>query len=605
MPVTGTGPGSLARIDVQALTILALLLLTTLLLVTERLRADLVAMLILAALVVLGILEPYQALSGFSNPATVAVGCMFVLSAGLNASGVVQFLGDRLLRHGPSSELAMLILMGIAIAFISAFINNTAAVAIFLPVILRASQGRGVSPSRLLMPLSFFAMLGGTCTLIGTSTNILVSSIAEQHGLRPFGMFEFSSIGVTLTLICGAYLLVFGRRFIPERIKPESLTEGFHLNRYLSEVEVVAGSPLIGRSIVEAELGEKYDLEVLGHVRDSVTRSIPDTHGALAEGDILLVKAPAAALVKLRDAAGIAVRRGRRPGDADLRSSDSALVEAVVTPNSDLNGRTLKGVDFRNRFGATALAVRRHGEDIREKVGHVRLQVGDELLVLMPRRNVSRLGREGAFLIMQEVEVPVVKPVMAVTSVLIVAGVVIVATTGLYSIAEAALVGAVGMVLTGCVPTHKVYESIDWSVIFLLAGLIPLSIALETSGAAASIVDGMLSISGDLGPTVTLAVFTLFALLLTGFMSNAATAALLAPLAITAAVKMGVSPRPFLIALTFAASAAFYTPIGYQTNLLVYGPGGYRFSDFVKVGAPLTLIYWLLACILIPVLFPF
>ena len=589
----------------QALMILVLMLLTTLLLVTERLRADLVAMLILASLVVLGILEPYQALSGFSNPATVAVACMFLLSAGLNASGVVQFLGDRLLRHGPAGETGMMVLMGGAIALGSAFINNTAAVAIFLPVVLRASQGRGISPSRFLMPLSFFAMLGGTCTLIGSSTNILVASIAAQHGLRPIGMFEFTSIGIVLTLICGAYLLVAGRRLIPERVKPESLTEGFHLNRYLSEVEVVAGSPLIGSLIVDAELGEKYDLEVLGHVRNSVTRSTPDAHGALAEGDILLVKAPAAALVKLRDAAGIAVRRGRHPGDADLRSSDSALVEAVVTTNSDLDGRTLKGVDFRNRFGATALAVRRHGEDIREKVGHVRLQVGDELLVLVPRRNVPRLRREGAFLIMQEVEVPVIKPMMAMTSVLIVAGVVIVATAGLYTIAEAALVGAVAMVLTGCVPTHKVYESIDWSVIFLIAGLIPLSIALEVSGAAEHAVDGMLSISGDLGPTVTLTVFSVFALLLTGFMSNAATAALLAPLAITAAVKMGVSPRPFLIALTFAASAAFYTPIGYQTNLLVYGPGGYRFSDFVKVGGPLTLIYLALVCLLIPIAFPF
>jgi di/tricarboxylate transporter len=334
-------------------------------------------------------------------------------------------------------------------------------------------------------------------------------------------------------------------------------------------------------------------------------RSTPDTHGALVEGDILLVKAPAAALVKLRDAAGIAVRRGRHPGDADLRSSGSALVEAVVTPNSELNGRTLKGVDFRNRFGATALAIRRHGEDIRDKVGHVRLQVGDELLVLGPRRTLPRLRREGAFLIMQEVEVPVIKPMMALTSVIIVIGVVAVATSGLYSIAEAALVGAVAMVISGCVPAHKVYEAIDWSVIFLLAGLIPLSIALETSGAAAHAVDGMLSLAGDLGPTVTLTVFFFFALLLTGFMSNAATAALLAPLAITAALKMGVSPRPFLFALTFAASAAFYTPIGYQTNLLVYGPGGYRFSDFIRVGGPLTIIYWLLACFLIPVVFPF
>jgi di/tricarboxylate transporter len=589
----------------EALIILALLVLTTLLLVTERLRADLVAMLMLAALVVLGVLEPAEALSGFSNPATVAVACMFLLSAGLKASGVVQLLGDRLLKHGPSSETALMMLMAVAIAAISAFINNTAAVAIFLPVVLRTCQDRSVSPSRFMMPLSFFAMLGGTCTLIGTSTNILVSSIAEQHDLDPFGMFEFTSVGVLLTLACGSYYLLIGQRSVPVRVKAESLTEGFHLNRYLSEVIVLEESPLIGSSIVDAELGAKYDLEVLGHVRDKVMRSTPDTHGALREGDILLVKASAAALVKLRDHAGIAVRKGRTPGDADLGSAESALVAAVVIPNSELEGRTLKGVDFRNRFGATTLAVRRHGEDIREKVGHVRLQVGDELLVVAPRRNLARLRREGAFLILQELEVPVVKPLTAFTAIAIVAGVIAVATMGYYSIAEAALVGSVAMVLTGCVPARKVYEYIDWSVIFLLAGLIPLSVALETTGAAAWAVDGLLSVSGGWGPQFALGLFFLVALLLTGFMSNAATAALLAPLAITCASRLGVSPRPFLIALTFAASAAFYTPIGYQTNLLVYGPGGYRFVDFVRVGGPLTVLYWLLAIFLIPIAFPF
>jgi len=589
----------------QAIVILALLVLTALLLVTERLRADIVAMLILAALVVLGILEPGQALSGFSNPATVAVACMFVLSAGLKGSGVVQFVGDRLLQHGPSSQTALMALMAISIASISAFINNTAAVAIFLPVVLRACQGRGESPSQFMMPLSYFAMLGGTCTLIGTSTNILVSSITEQHDLEPFGMFEFSLLGIILTGVCGVYLLFVGRHFIPERVKPESLTEGFHLNRYLSEVIVLEGSPLLGNSIVEAQLGEKYDLEVLGHVRNSVMRSIPDTHGTLIVGDILLVKAPAAALLALRDTAGIAIRPGRKPGDADLRSIDSALVEAVITPNSDLDGRTLKGVDFRNRFGATALAIRRHGEDIREKIGHVRLQVGDELLVLAPSRNLPRLRREGSFLILQEIEVPVIKPLMAFTSVMIVAGVVVAATTGFLPIAEAALVGAVLMVITGCVQARAVYTCIDWRVIFLLAGLIPLSVALETSGAAAHAVDGLLILARDWGPQTVLGMFFLLALLLTGFMSNAATAALLAPLAITLATKLGVDPRPFLIALTFAASAAFYTPIGYQTNLLVYGAGGYRFADFVRVGGPLTLIYWILAVFLIPVMFPF
>lgn len=589
----------------ESLFLLGLLLVATALLVTERLRADLVAMLVLSALVLFRILEPGEALSGFSNPATITVACMFVLSAGLQSSGIVQYLGDLLLRHGPRSGTMMMLLTGLAVAPISAFINNTAAVAVFLPLVLRACQGREISPSRLMMPLSFFAMLGGTCTLIGTSTNLIVSSVAQDHGYAPFGMFEFSQLGLILLLFGGAYLLFSSGQLIPERIQAESLTEGFHLNRYLSEVVVLPGSPLIGKTPAEAALGEKYDLEVLGHVRNKVMRSAIDGHGALAEADILLVKAPAAALVGLRDTAGIAVRPGRHPGDADLRSGDSALVEAVITPNSPLVRRTLKGVDFRNHFGATALAIRRHGEDIREKIGHIRLRLGDELLILAPRRNLEKLGKETSFVILQELEVPTLKPVQATTACLIVAGVVAVATLGLYPIATAAVVGAVLMVLTGCLPVRRIYEEIDWTVIVLLGGLIPMGMALESTGAAAQAVDWLLRLSGGWGETVVLSLFFFTASLLTGVMSNAATAALLAPLAITAATALDADPRPFLIALTFAASAAFYTPIGYQTNLLVYGPGGYRFVDFVRAGGPLTLLYWLLSTMLIPVFFPF
>jgi len=533
------------------------------------------------------------------------VACMFVLSAGLQASGVVSWIGDALLRHGPSSEISLLLLSGIVIAPISAVVNNTAAVAIFLPIVLRACQGRKVSPSHLMMPLSFFAMLGGTCTLIGTSTNILVSSLAEQRGYRPFGMFEFSALGVLLLLLGGGYLIGVGRHFIPERVHAESLTDGFHLNRFLSEVMVTIGSPLIGRTLRQARLGERYDLEVLGHVRDKEMRGVPDAEERLRAGDILLVKAQASALVKIGDATGLAVRPGHRPGDTALRSGDAALVEAVVVPNSDLDGRSLKNVDFRNRFGATALAIRRHGAEIREKIGHVRLGIGDELLVLVPRARMDRLRRQSSFVILQELELPVIQPVKAATACAIVAGVVGLAAAGIYPIASVALLGAVAMVLSGCVPARKVYESIDWKVIFLLAGLIPLGVALDNSGAASAAAEWILGIAGAAGPRVVLSAFILVSALLTGMMSNNATAALLAPLAITFADALGVDPRPFLVGLTFAASAAFYTPIGYQTNLLVYGPGGYRFLDFLRVGGPLTLLYWVVTTLLVPWFFPF
>lgn len=476
-------------------TVLILLLLAFLLLTTERLRADMVAMLILVALMFTGILSPQQALSGFANPATVTVACMFVISAGLQSSGVVQFLGDRLLRHGPTGEVSLLMLAGLIIAPVSAFINNTAAVAVFLPVVLRACHGNRISPSNLMMPLSFFAMLGGTCTLIGTSTNILVSSIAADHGYQPFGMFEFTAMCSIILVAGGGYLIFFGRHLLVERIKAESLTEGFHLNLYLSEVIVLPGSTLIGQTIVGARLGERFELEVLGHVRDKVLRAALG-HERLLQEDILLVKAPAAALMQLRDAAGLAVRP-RRPGDADLRSGDSALIEGVISPNSDLEGRSLKEVDFRNRFGASALAIRRHGEDIREKIGRVRMRVGDELLILAPRRNLPRLRRQRSFVMLEELEVPVVKPLAALTAIGVVVGVVLITALGWYPIVQSAIAGAVAMVITGCVPVRRVYDQIEWSVIFLLAGLIPLGLALEKTGAAAQAGQWLLALAGS------------------------------------------------------------------------------------------------------------
>ena len=587
------------------LLLVGLLIVAVALLATERLRADVVAMVVLSALVLLRILDPRQALSGFSNPATITVAAMFVLSAGLQASGLIHALGDRLLRRGPSSPTAVMLMTGVAIAPFSAFINNTAAVAIFLPLVLRACHGRSISPSYLMMPLSFFAMLGGTCTLIGTSTNIIVSSAAAEHGQPGFGMFEFSSLGLIVLLVGGAYLMLVGRRIIPERIQAESLTEGFHLNRYLSEVLVLEGSPLVGLTVIEARIGEKYDLEVLGHVRDKVMRNVMTGHGALQAGDILLIKAPAATLVRLGERAGIAVRPEKHPDDADLRSGDTVLLEAVISTNSELEGRSLKAVDFRNNFGATALAIRRGGEDLLEKIGHIRLRLGDELLIQAPRQNLAKLRSQRAFLILQELDLPTLDVPRALLASLIIAAVVTVAALGIYPIVSTAVAGAVLMVITGCLPVRRVYREINWVVIVLLGGLIPLGLALETTGAAAHVADAILRLGGQMGPHFALGLFVMFTALLTGAMSNNATAALLAPLAITIADVLAVDPRPFLVGLTFAASAAFYTPIGYQTNLLVYGPGGYKFADYFRVGAPLTVIYVVLVTWLIPMFFPF
>ncbi len=590
----------------QALTVGALLIVALALFVSERVRADLAAMIVLAALFVLRILPAEEALSGFSHPATVTVACMFVLSAGLEASGAIRWLGDRFLEHGPAREWALLLLVALVIGPVSAFINNTAAVAIFLPVVVRACHGKGISPSRILMPMAFLAILGGTCTVIGTSTNILVSSMAVARGQPAFGMFEFSRLGAIFFAVGAVYLVLVGRRLLPRRVRPESLTTGYHLEPYLTEVVVLPESPLVGSALGEARLAERHDLQVLALIRGGKVRpGVPDEDEVLREADVLLVEGSAAALLSIRDAMGFAVRPGRHPDDADLRSSDSALVEAVVLPNSPLESRTLKAIDFRHRYGATVLAIRRRGEDIRGKIGHLRLAAGDEMLLLVPRRDLDRLRGQRDFVLLEELEVARVRPARAALAAAIVAGVVAAAALRLYPTVACALAGAVLMAVTGCVSMRRAYESVEWKVIFLLAGVIPLGAALESTGAAAGAVRGLLWLVEGWGPAAVLSLFFLATCLLTGCMSNTATAALMVPLALTTAGALGVSGRPFLVAIAFAASAAFHTPIGYQTNLLVYGPGGYRFSDFLRVGGPLNLVFWALASILIPVLFPF
>ena len=576
------------------------------LLVSERLRPDVVAMLALAALVVLGLLPLAEVLSGFSSPATVTVACMFVLSAGLKGTGLVRRIADLVLRHGPSGEVGLLLLMVVTIAPISAFINNTAAVVVFLPIMIQACHGNGISPSRLLMPMVFLAILGGACTIIGTSTNILVSSMAADRGLRPFGMFELSPLGIIFLAVGVVYLLLVGRHLVPERVKAQPLTTAHHLERYLTELVVREDSPLAGTTLAEADLGERHQIEVLGVVGPTGEMEVvmEGTH-RLAPGEVLVVKAPATALLDLHERTGLDVRPGQHPDTADLRSLESALVEVVVLPGSALEGATLKEADFQHRYDATALAIRRRGEELLEKIGRVRLWAGDELLVLARRSELAALRQESDFVALQELDVPVLRPWRAATALAIVTGVVASAAMGWLPIVGSALVGSVLMILTGCLPLRKVYESVDWHVVILLAGVIPLGVALERSGAAGLIVRTAMAGVGDLGPRAVLGGFVVLTYLLTGVMSNNATAAVMFPLALSTAEALDVSSRPLLVAIMFAASAAFYTPFGYQTNLLVYGPGGYRFTDYTRIGGPLNAIYLVLSVILIPRLFPF
>ncbi len=574
--------------------------------VREVVPADVTAILILAALVVSGVLTPEEGVSGFSNPAPVTVAAVLVLSAGLMRTGAVVKLGRGIARMGGSAEVGQLAVVLIAVAVLSAFINNTAAVAMFIPIVLGIAREKKISPSKLLIPVSFAGILGGVCTYIGTSTNIVVGSILEERGYPPFQMFEFTRLGSLLLLLGIVYLLFLGRRLLPSRRTQENLTENYHLQEYLTELVIQPRSRLIGKTLKESNLSLADDIEVLEIRRDKkrISSVLPEI--VLAENDLLIVKGNMKRIIRAREAEGVEIHRRVEFRDQDLESAEVMLAECVISSRSGLIGRTLKEIDFRRRFQATALAMRRHGGEIREQLGRVRLRVGDTLLIQGRRDSLQGLRDSQEFmLILEELSTtPYLKHKMAV-SVTIFVAVVVLATLQVMPIMVAALLGALAMVLTGCLTVQESYEAIDLRIIMLIAGTLSLGLALHKSGGAELIANQVVDLAGPYGPHVVLAVLYLVTMAMTEMMSNNAAAALLTPIAIEIANGMGVDVRPFAFCVAFGASASFLSPIGYQTNALVYGPGDYLFTDYFRVGFPISLSVWVLSTILIPVFWPF
>jgi di/tricarboxylate transporter len=585
--------------------VLGLLLLAVILFVSDRLRSDLVAMIILGALLATGIITPEEGFSGFAHPATVAVAAMFVLSAGLERTGAVTRVGELLGHLGRWNRHGALLVMMFSVGAVSAFINNTAAVAILLPPVLTMARHIGTSPSKLLIPLSFASLFGGSCTLIGTSTNILVSSMAERYDQPAIGMFELSPLGLILAVAGLVYMATLGQKLLPDRGRGLDLTEEFGVSSYLTELEIVPGSELVGATIGDSALGREVDVDVLAIVRQGRTMTLPRVNTVLEEGDVLWVRSDLAAMRAFRAAAWVRIRPKKKWADEGLEAGDATIVEAVVAPGSPLIGNSLADSDFRNRYGATVLAIRHHDEIRHSRLATAPLSAGDALLIEAPRSQMGRLRDRREFVVISDMGPLEEEPRRRWVASAIVAGVVVAATTGLAHIAVAAVVGAIALVLTRCLHLDEAYAAIDWQVVFLLGGILPLGLALEKSGGAALLAGLLVDGVGSYGPVAILSALFLVTTLLTAFMSNNATAALLIPIALTTAASLGIDPRPLIITIAFGASAAFMTPVGYQTNLLVYGPGSYRFSDYVRVGVPLTLIYWLLVTLLVPVFWPF
>ena len=581
--------------------VLGLVLAAIILFATERLPVDLTAMILMGAMLLSGIITPQDAIGGFSNPATVTVGAMFVLSAGLFKTGAVNQLGGILGRVSRTSFWLLLVVMMLMVGLLSAFINNTAAVAIFLPIVLGVARETGASAGRLLMPLSFASMFGGVCTLVGTSTNILVSSIAERHGLAPFGMFEMTGLGLIFFAAGSLYLLLIGVRMIPDRGGTAERGAVFGSGDYQIEIVLEAEARSVGTELSASPLLQDAVIGSVEVFRNGELLKEADEPLVLQAGDHLKVRCDLENFRKLRERRGIALRHEVGEGS----SEEAVLVEAVVAPRSTLDGRSLKQARFRSRYGLTALALRHRGEVMREDLENLPLRAGDVLLFEVEKEHLEQLREDKTFVLVSQVELPLFRKSRMLAAIAIVTAVVVAAATGTVPIVSGAIVGCILMVLSRCLNLEEAYRAINWQVIFLLAGVLTLGTALEKTGAARLLGNFLVESAGAFGPVALLSALYLATSLLTEMMSNNATAALLAPIAIAAAETMGVDSRPFLMAIAFAASASFMTPVGYQTNTLIYGPGQFRYVDFLRVGTPLNLLFWILATIFIPRFWPF
>jgi len=572
---------------------------------TEKFSGDVVAIVVMATLIASGIVTPQEGISGFSNKATVTVAAMFVLSAGLFKTGAVSYIGKVTTRIFRKSYWLGLVSVMFFVAFFSAFINNTPVVAIFIPILLGVAKELKSSTSKLLMPMSFASMFGGVCTLIGTSTNILVNSIAEKEGQPAFSMFEIAPLGLVMFAVGTVYMLTVGIRLIPDRRTEGDLLESFKLKEYITEIVLLEGCSSANVPIKEAPLVREIAINIIEIQREDRTISLPSADEILLAGDVLRVRCDLEKLKRIQRREGVVFKPQFGWRDEDIAGSDTRLVEAVIAPNSEFVGKTLEDLKFREAYGATVLALRHRGVLMRDKLSETKLNAGDALLLEVRARRYGQLRQSPAFVIISEVEQEIYRKSKIIPALLIVAGVIATASAGIMDIVASAIIGSILLILIGCITMEEAYKAIEWRIIFLLAGVLALEGAMHNTKAGELVSSKLLDTVGGWGLIAIISAFYLITFILTEMMSNTATAALLTPVAIATANTLGVNPRPFLVAVMFAASASFMTPVGYQTNTLIYGPGQYRFADFLKVGTPLNILFWITATLLIPMIWTF
>jgi len=588
------------------LIVTTILVVTLVLLITEKIPIDLTAVGIMVALILTGVLSPLEAVQGFANPAVVTVAAMFLISRAMIRTGAVGFVGTKVISYSRGNPKLALALVMIIVAVASAFINNTPIVVLFIPVVLSLSCEYQISPSQLLIPVSYASILAGTSTLIGTSTNIIVSDLSATYGFGELGMFELSALGVPIAIIGIVFIFLFSPRILPALTSPICEIGSNRGRKYLAELLINRDSELLGRDPVTAFLEKYPSIQVTELIRYNHIFYPGRDRVMISSDDMLLVKGSATDLVAALHDGVVELTPSESGLEFGADDPESLIIELIITPLSSLRGTRLRETHLNRDPALRLIAIEHSGQHYTgRKIHDVRLRTGDILLIQCPEKSLEQLRGNTDYIVVEDVQQDIVIRRKARTTALIFAGIVIGATTGVADIMTCALTGAFLMILLRCIRIREAYSALQGDVLILIVGTIALGTAMEKTGASRTYAELFLSLFKDAGPSMVLAGFLLLTSVSTQILSNTATAVLLLPIAISTAVSIGVDPKPFIIAVCFGASACFATPIGYQTNLLVYGPGGYRFSDYLKLGIPLNLIVLAMGGFFIPRIWPF